>query len=141
MHGRSGGGERGAENEEEQQATPHGWSLYPDYNSAVTEERAPVRRRGVERSLEIQLGPLGGIDLRPTRVFVWVGGEREGRQRILPLGSAPRNLRIPRRERELQAGAVQIRSLGNPLMTIALAGVQAARQIVAERDEERRRTT
>jgi hypothetical protein len=34
---------------------------------------------------------------------------------------------IPRRERELQAGIVRVRSLGNPLMTIALAGVHAVR--------------
>jgi len=105
----------------------------------VGEEKSPVRRRGVERSLEIQLGPLGGFDLRPTRVFVWGGAEREGRERILPLGSAPKNLRIPRRERELQAGAVHVRSLGNPLMTIALAGVHAARRLVAEREDEERR--
>jgi len=105
----------------------------------VGEEKSPVRRRGVERSLELQLGPLGGFDLRPTRVFVWGGAERDGRERILPLGSAPRNLRIPRRERELQAGAVHVRSLGNPLMTIALAGVYAARRLVAEREDEKRR--
>jgi hypothetical protein len=34
---------------------------------------------------------------------------------------------IPRRERELRAGTVSVRSLGNPLMTIALAGVHAVR--------------
>ena len=107
------------------------------------EEKALVRRRGVERSLEVQLGPLGGFDLRPTRVFVWGGAEREGRERIVPLGSPPRNLRIPRRERELQAGAVHVRSLGNPLMTIALAGVHVARRLVAEaeRDDAKRRAT
>jgi hypothetical protein len=49
-------------------------------------------------------------------------------ERVLPLGAAPRNLQIPRRRREMRAGAVQVRSLGNPLMTIALAGVYAARE-------------
>lgn len=101
-----------------------------------------MRRRGVERSLEIQLGPLGGLDLRPTRLFVWGGAERAGRERIVPLGSAPRNLRIPRRERELHAGRVHVRSLGNPVMTVALAGVHVAKRIVreldADRDERRR---
>jgi hypothetical protein len=106
----------------------------------VDENMAPVRRRGVERSLEIQLGALGGLDLRPTRVFLWAGAEREGRERIVPLGSPPRSLRIPRRERELQAGGVQVRSLGNPLMTIALAGVHVARLLAAEREERRRAT-
>lgn len=87
------------------------------------------RVRGVERSLEIQLGSLGGFDLRPTRFFVWTGAEREGNQRILPLGTRPRSLLIPRRPREVQAGSVHVRTLGNPLMTIALAGVHAVRQI------------
>ena len=93
----------------------------------------PVRRRGVERSLEVQLGPLGGVDVRPTRLFVWGGAERAGRERVVSLGSPPRNLRIPRRERRVNAGAVRVRSLGNPLMTVALAGVHAVRKVARER--------
>jgi hypothetical protein len=95
----------------------------------IARKEGEARVRGVERSLEVQLGPLGGFDLRPTRFFVWTGGEREGRERVVSLGSAPRSLMIPRRERELRAGAVRVRSLGNPLMTAALAGVHAARRI------------
>jgi hypothetical protein len=91
------------------------------------------RVRGVERSLEVQIGSLGGFELRPTRFFVWGGAEREGNERILPLGARPRSLRFPRRPRELQAGSVQVRTLGNPLMTIALAGVHAARRIRKDR--------
>lgn len=93
----------------------------------------PVRRRGVERSVEVQLGRLGGFDLRPTRVFVWGGGERKGRERLVSLGSPPRSLLIPRKEREIQAGAVRVRSLGNPVMTVALAGVHVARRLARER--------
>ncbi len=100
----------------------------------VERSESPVRVRGVERSVEVQLGPLGGFDLRPTRLFLWGGGEREGRERVVSLGSAPRNLRIPRRERELRAGAVRVRSLGNPLMTVALAGVHTARKLARERE-------
>ena len=95
----------------------------------------PVRRRGVERSLEIQLGRLGGIDVRPTRLFLWGGEERKGRERIVSLGTPPRSLLIPRREREVQAGAVHVRSLGNPLMTVALASVHVARKLARERSE------
>jgi hypothetical protein len=84
---------------------------------------------GVERSLEVQVGSLGGFDLRPTRFFVWFGEERAATQRVLPLGSSPRSLFIPRRPREVRAGALQVRTLGNPLMTVALAGVQAARKL------------
>ena len=91
--------------------------------------KPPERVRGVERSVEIQLGGLGGIELRPTRCFLWGGSERAGHERVLSLGSAPRSLLIPRRERELRAGAVHVRSLGNPLWTVALAGVHAARAL------------
>jgi hypothetical protein len=92
-------------------------------------DQTPARVRGVERSFQVQVGGLGGFELRPTRVFVWPGSERRGHERVLPLGSAPRSLTIPRRPRELQAGAVEVRTLGNPLLTIALAGVHAARKL------------
>lgn len=97
------------------------------------EENKLDRVRGVERSLEIQLGRLGGVEVRPTRFFVWSGEERAEGGRVLSLGRAPRNLLIPRRPRQVQAGSVRIRSLGNPLMTIALAGVHAARKLRAEK--------
>jgi hypothetical protein len=35
----------------------------------------------------------------------------------------------------VQAGAVHVRSLGNPLMTVALAGVHVARRLARERAE------
>ena len=82
------------------------------------QEAKPDRIRGVERSLQVEVRGLGGFELRPTRVFVWGGQEREQSERILPLGSAPRSLTIPRRP-----------TLGNPIMTIALAGVHAARAL------------
>jgi hypothetical protein len=89
----------------------------------------PDRIRGVERSLEVKVRGLGGLELRPTRVFVWGGDERAATQRILPFGTAPRSLTIPRRPRERQAGAVELRTLGNPVMTFALAGVHLARAL------------
>jgi hypothetical protein len=92
-------------------------------------EDKPARVTGVERSLEIRVGGLGGFELRPTRFFVWTGGEREENQRILSLGLAPRPLVIPRRPRSVQAGNVEVRTLGNPLMTLALASVHAARRL------------
>jgi len=92
-------------------------------------QNKPARVRGVERSLLVQVGDLGGFELRPTRVFVWAGEERVASQRVLPLGSPPRNILIPRRPREVNAGSVHVRMLGNPLMTVALAGVQAARKL------------
>jgi len=95
--------------------------------SRIERRESAARVRGKERELEVQLGGLGGFELRPTRLFVWLGQERSKRQRVVSLGSPPRSLMIPRREREMQAGTVRVRSLGNPLMTIALAGVHAVR--------------
>ena len=92
-------------------------------------EDKPARVTGVERSLEIRVGALGGFELRPTRFFVWTGGERESNQRILSLGLAPRPLVIPRRPREIQAGSVEVRALGNPLRTMALASAHLARRL------------
>jgi hypothetical protein len=101
--------------------------------SRMERRESAARVRGRERELEVQLGSVFGFELRPTRLFVWTGKERMGRERVLSLGSAPRSLMIPRRERELDAGLVRVRSLGNPLMTIALAGVHAVR--AARRDK------
>jgi hypothetical protein len=92
-------------------------------------ETKPERVRGVERSLQMEIRGLGGIEVRPTRVFVWGGEERSGNERILPLGSPPRRLTIPRRRRERQVGALELRTLGNPVLTVALAGVHAARAL------------
>ncbi len=108
--------------------------------TAAEAPREPARRTGVERSVEVQLGTLGGVELRPTRVFLWGGASRSGQQ-IVSFGTAPKNLRSPRRERDLQAGALHVRSLGNPLMTMALAGVHVARRIARDRNSGSASTT
>ena len=87
----------------------------------------PATRTSVERSLEVQVGSLGGFELRPTRMFLWGGTEREG-QRVVALGAPPTPSLNQTRERELHAGALEIRTHGSPLMTVALAGVHAVRE-------------
>jgi hypothetical protein len=97
---------------------------------ALIERRnSPARIRGRERGFEVQLGELGGFELRPTRLFLWPGAERDEQARVLSLGRAPRNLVLPRKESEYQAGAVRMRSVGNPLMTMALAAVETAKAV------------
>jgi len=89
-----------------------------------------------ERALEVQLGALGGIEVRPTRIFLWGGAEREGHERLVSLGRAPTNLVDEGTDRELRAGSVRVRSLGNPFLTVALAGVHAARKVRSGRPSE-----
>lgn len=112
-------------------------SLVPDLQFApmgTVERRARTPAKAErERALEVQLGPLGGFEVRPTRVFVWGGSERAGRERILSLGAAPRNLVADEQGRELRAGALRVRSNGNPVLTVALAGVYAARRLRSSR--------
>jgi hypothetical protein len=87
----------------------------------------PAVPSAVERSLEVQVGSLGGFEVRPTRVFLWGGAEREG-QRVVALGAAPSAPATPPREREVHAGALEIKTFGSPFMTVALAGVHAVRE-------------
>ena len=91
-------------------------------------EPYPREVTGAERALEVRLGSLGGFELRPTRLFVWRGEEREEAERIIPFGGEPVGLEHSRRESALRAGGVEVRTLGNPLMTIALAGAIAFRR-------------
>lgn len=100
--------------------------------SRIERKAAPKETTGVERSLEVRVGSLGGFELRPTRLFLWSGLEREHKERIVSLGRHPQSLDMPRRERELRAGSVSMRTFGNPLMTAALAGVHAVRKLTGE---------
>jgi hypothetical protein len=95
----------------------------------IERHNSPARVRGRERGFEVQLGELGGFELRPTRLFLWPGVDRDRESRVLSFGRPPRNLLLPRTESEYQAGAVRMRSVGNPLMTVALAAVETAKAV------------
>ncbi|MEZ5098846.1 MAG: hypothetical protein R3C15_03400 [Thermoleophilia bacterium] len=96
--------------------------------SSLERTRSEEPIRGEERALEVRLGSLGGIEVRPTRLFVWKGAEREGAERVVPLADRPVGLDYERTETTTRAGAVEVRSVGNPLMTVALAGAIALRR-------------
>jgi hypothetical protein len=102
-------------------------------------ERSSLREQvtGAERAFEVRVGSVGGLEVRPTRVFVWSGEEREATERVVPLADRPVGLEHTRRESTLRLGPVELRSLGNPLMTLALAGVMAAKRWAeADPDEQ-----
>jgi hypothetical protein len=105
----------------------------------VQRERSPEEVRGLERTLEVRLGSLGGFELRPTRLFLWAGAERERTLRVIPLAERPAGLEYPHRETSTRAGAVEVRTRGNPLLTIAMAGVIAFKRWADAPDETERR--
>ena len=72
--------------------------------------------------MEVQVGPLFGLDLRPTRLFVWAGAQRRS-PRVVSFGRPPTLLRVTRRRRRLSLGPVRVTTLGNPLVTIGKTGV------------------
>ena len=95
----------------------------------------PEKIVGSERAFEIKMGGLGGFELRPTRLFVWKGAERGATEKLVSLADQPVGLEYPRRESTVRMGGVEVRSRGNPLMTLALAGAIAFRRL-ADREQD-----
>ena len=93
----------------------------------VERTRAAEPVVGVERSLELRLGRLGGVEVRPTRTFVWRGPDRE-EERVVALAERPVALDYERTESQLRVGELGVRSVGNPLLTLAIAGTIAVRR-------------
>ncbi len=93
---------------------------------------APEPIAGTERAFEVKLGALGGVELRPTRLFLWRGGARDASERLVSLGARPVGLGYERRESTIRVGAVELRSRGNPLLTLAMAGTIALRRLVED---------
>lgn len=83
----------------------------------------------LERSLEVQVWPLGGVEVRPTRVFVWAGPRRR-LLRVIPLGGTPRAPRRAVHERGFAVGPVRAHHRGSPLVTVSQAGARAAARAV-----------
>lgn len=87
---------------------------------------------GTERAFELKLGALGGVEVRPTRLFLWRGGERDASERLVSLGDRPVGLEYERQESTIRVGTVELRSRGNPLLTLAMAGTIALRRLVED---------
>jgi len=88
---------------------------------------SPGRVAGVERAVAVELGPVVGLELRPTRAFVRLGPG--GRLvRVLPLSARPRPLRRPRRAWGVAVGPLRVTGIGSPVLTVGLAGAHALRR-------------
>jgi hypothetical protein len=90
-----------------------------------------VPTQGRERGLSVTAGRWVGVEVRPTRVFVWLGSRSQGHERVLPVGLEPRLLRSARRRRHLNIGTCHIAFLGNPALTLGLLGLNVARRAVS----------
>jgi hypothetical protein len=77
-------------------------------------DESPSEIVGTERAFEVKVGGLGGFELRPTRVFVWSGSERERNERLVALGERPVGLEYGRRESTMHVGPVAVRSRVDP---------------------------
>ncbi len=71
----------------------------------------------------MQVGGLFGADIRPTRIFLWLG--RGHAERVIALGGAPRPLLRPRPQRALSLGPVRLWTLGSPALTLTQAALSA----------------
>jgi|GEM_PF-1711409 len=87
-----------------------------------------VVTRGQEQGFSVTVGRWGGVELRPTRVFVWLGARDLGHERVVPTGMQPRLLRSARRRRHLRIGTWHVAFLGNPAVTLGLLGLNVARR-------------
>jgi len=86
-----------------------------------------------ERALAVTAGRLGGAEIRPTRIFLWLGTRAAGRERMISMDSQPRLLRSCRR-RHLDLGACHVSFLGNPVLTLGLFAVKAVRKAAGGRN-------
>ncbi|MCB0872232.1 MAG: hypothetical protein KDC36_02510 [Thermoleophilia bacterium] len=77
----------------------------------------------VERCVEVRIWPVGGVEVRPTRVFLWMGPSRR-LLRVVPLGGVPNPEAKPLREHVYRFGPVSARHLGNPTLTLAASGTR-----------------
>lgn len=91
-----------------------------------------------ERRVTVQVGTLFGLDVRPSRAFVWLGRRRAGGEAILPLGGPPRLPRRPLEEKTRQVGPAEISYAGNPAVTVPLTAYRAVHEALRARRARRR---
>jgi hypothetical protein len=75
---------------------------------------------------------IGGLEIRPTRVFFWIGERAPGHELMMSLDLPPKLLRSARR-RHLDLGPFHLSFLGNPLVTLGIFGVRSVRRALDRR--------
>jgi hypothetical protein len=77
----------------------------------------------------VQVGDLFGLDVRPSRSFVWLGRRSEGEELVLSLDRPPRVLREPQPVRTKQIGVAEVSYVGNPAFTVPVSLFNTARHL------------
>lgn len=101
----------------------------------VETSKSALVEQGQERQFSVQAGSLFGVDLRPSRLFLWLGDERQGQERVVSLDRPPKVLRGQPRRRFLRLGGAEITYLGNPAVTLSLSAYNYGRRVLSRIDE------
>ena len=73
--------------------------------SAIATRTAEQPEKGLERQVTVQAGRVFGLDLRPSRLFFWLGERHDHEPYIVSLERKPRVLRYPRQRRFVHVGS------------------------------------
>jgi hypothetical protein len=90
-----------------------------------------------ERRVAVQVGDLFGLDVRPSRTFVWIGRRVEGEEAVLSLGKPPKVLPETTPLQSKHVGPAEITYLGSPAYTLPLSLTLTAKHLWRRRKAKR----
>ena len=86
-----------------------------------------------ERRVAVQVGGLFGVDVRPSRSFVWLGRRNEGDELVLSLDRPPHVLPGPTPMRTTHIAGAEVTYVGNPVVTVPAAAINTVRHLWRQR--------
>ncbi len=90
-----------------------------------------------ERRVAVQVGDLFGIDMRPSRSFVWLGRRVEGEELVLSLDRPPKVVSDPTPVRTKHIAGAEITYVGSPAVTVPESLVRTVRYLWRRRRSTR----
>ena len=82
-----------------------------------------------ERRVAVQVGDLFGLDVRPSRTFVWLGRRVQGEEAVLSLGKPPKVLPETTPLRSKRVAGAEITYAGSPAYTLPLSLTLTAKHL------------
>jgi hypothetical protein len=92
-----------------------------------------------ERRVAVQVGDLFGLDVRPSRTFVWIGRRVEGEEAVLSLGKAPKVLPETTPVRSKRIAGAEVTYAGSPAYTLSKSLAATAKHLWRQRAAKRGR--